>query len=109
MAKVRNGIDTPDYSTVEQKTREFLESLQKNEGPPLYTLTPNDARAVLSGLQSGTVQKLPAEIGSHTIQGGPSGEISIKIVRPHGSGTETLPAVIYIHGGGWVLGGFDTH
>jgi len=109
MAKVRNGIDTPDYSTVEQKTREFLESLQKNEGPPLYTLTPNDARAVLSGLQSGLVQKLPAEIGSHTIQGGPSGERSIKIVRPHGSGTETLPAVIYTHGGGWVLGGFDTH
>src|SRR5919112_291272 len=109
MAKVRNGIDTHDYSTVEQKTRGFLESLQKNEGPPLYNLTPNDARAVLSGLQSQPVQKLPAEIDDQTIQGGPTGEVSIKIVRPNGSGTETLPAVIYIHGGGWVLGGFDTH
>ena len=109
MAKVSNGIDTFDYSTVEQKTRGFLESLQKSGGPPLYTLTPNDARAVLSGLQSAPVQKPPAEIDSQTIQGGPNGEISIKIVRPHGSGNETLPAVVYFHGGGWVLGGFDTH
>jgi acetyl esterase len=109
MAKVRNGIDTPDYTTVEQKTREFLESLQKNEGPPLYTLTPNDARAVLSGLQSGPVQKPPAEIGNQTIEGGPNGEISIKIVKPNGSVSETLPVVMYFHGGGWVLGGFDTH
>ena len=54
-------------------------------------------------------KKPPAEIDSQTIQGGPNGEISIKIVRPHGSGNETLPAVVYFHGGGWVLGGFDTH
>jgi acetyl esterase len=109
MAKVSNGIDTMDYSKVEQKTRDFLESLRKNKGPPLYTLTPNDARAVLSGLQSDPVQKLPAEIGSQTIQGGPNGGLSIKTVRPPGSGSETLPAVVYFHGGGWVLGGFDTH
>jgi acetyl esterase len=109
MEKVSNGIDAFDYSTVEQKTRGFLESLQKSGGPPLYTLTPNDARAVLSGLQSGPIQKPPAEIDSHTIQGGPNGKLSIKIVRPHGSGNETLPAVVYFHGGGWVLGGFDTH
>jgi acetyl esterase len=109
MAKVRNGIDTFDYSTVERKTRGFLESLQKNGGPPLYTLTPDDARAVLSGLQSGPVQKLPAEMDNQTIQGGTNGELSIKIVRPPGGGAETLPAVVYFHGGGWVLGGFDTH
>lgn len=95
-----------DYSTVEQKTLRFLESLQ---GPPLYTLTPNDARAVLSGLQSKSVQKLPAEIDDHTIPNGHKGEIYIKIVRPPGSKNENLPVVMYFHGGGWVLGGFDTH
>jgi len=95
-----------DYSTVEQKTLKFLESLQ---GPPLYTLTPNDARAVLSGLQSKSVQKLPAEIDDHTIPNGPKGEIYIKIVRPPGRKNENLPVVMYFHGGGWVLGGFDTH
>jgi len=103
------AVHNYNYSTVERNTRIFLESLQKNAGPPLYTLTPNEARNVLSGLQSGEIQKLPAEIENKTIPGGPSGEISIQIVRPQGSRNETLPVVMYFHGGGWVLGGFDTH
>lgn len=36
-------------------------------------------------------------------------EISITIVRPQSNSNETLPVVMYFHGGGWVLGGFDTH
>ncbi|MGA9942496.1 MAG: alpha/beta hydrolase, partial [Nitrososphaeraceae archaeon] len=89
----------------------FLKSLQQNPGPPIYTLLPDQARAVLSGLQaSGTVQKLPAEIENRTIPGGPNAiEISITIVRPQSNCNETLPVVMYFHGGGWVLGGFDTH
>jgi acetyl esterase len=110
MVNVTNGVDTfYNYSTVEQKTRQFLESLQQNTGPPLYTLTPTEARAVLSNLQSSPVQKLHAEIEDQIILGGPNDELSIKIVRPHGSSNETLPVVMYFHGGGWILGDFDTH
>lgn len=98
-----------DYSTIENKTRLFLESLQKNSGPPLYTLTPSDARNVLSGLQGGEIEKLPVEIENKTIPGGPNSEISIQIVKPRGDVNETLPVLMYFHGGGWVLGGFDTH
>jgi acetyl esterase len=36
-------------------------------------------------------------------------EISITIVRPPDSSNQTLPVVMFFHGGGWVLGGFDTH
>ncbi len=95
-----------DYSTVEQNTLKFLKSLQ---GPPLYTLTPKDARAVLSGVQSNYDQIPPADVEDHTIPNGLDGEISLKIVRPRGSKNENLPIVMYFHGGGWVLGGFDTH
>ena len=98
-----------DYTGVEQNTRAFLETLQQNPGPPLYTLSPQQARAVLSGLQAGPVKKLSAEIENRTIPGGPTGEISIQIVRPPSSSNETLPVVMYFHGGGWVLGGADTH
>ena len=75
-------------------------------------MSPDKARAVLSGLQaSSSVQKLPADIENRTIPGGSPNatEISITIVRPPNSSNEILPVVMFIHGGGWVLGGFDTH
>ena len=103
------GMESSNYPTVENNTKLFLQKLQQSGGPPLYTLTPTEARNVLSGLQAGPIEKLPAEIVNKTIPGGPNGEISIQIVKPQGSGNETLPVVMYTHGGGWVLGGFDTH
>ena len=36
-------------------------------------------------------------------------DVSITIVRPPDSNNETLPGIMFFHGGGWVLGGFDTH
>ena len=104
-------MDKYNYSTVEQNTRLFLESLQNDAGPPLYALSPTDARDVLSSLQSNTEPlKLPAQIDNHTIPVGPKGKMLIQIVRPHEStSNETLPVVMYYHGGGWVLGGLDTH
>jgi acetyl esterase len=70
-----------------------------------------EARALLSNLQAAyPVEKLPADIESRTIPGGPNGQkVSIYVVRPQGNREKTLPVVIYTHGGGWVLGGFDTH
>src|SRR5919106_6196636 len=104
-----NGTTTHNYTGVEQKTRAFLETLQEQGGPPIYTLSPQEARAVLSNLQAaGSVAILPADIENRTIAGGPNGQISIQIIRPPSS-NETLPVVVYTHGGGWVLGGFDTH
>ena len=98
-----------NYTDIEQKTRAFLETLQGQGGPPIYTLSPKEARAVLSNLQaSKPVAMLPADIENRTIPGGPNGQISIQIIRPPSS-NETLPVVVYTHGGGWVLGGFDTH
>jgi acetyl esterase len=98
-----------NYADIEQKTRAFLETLQKEGGPPIYTLSPKEARAVLSNLQTAAaVAMLPTDIENRTIPGGPNGQISIHIVRPQGN-NKTLPVVMYFHGGGWVLAGFDTH
>jgi acetyl esterase len=104
-------VNTENFKGIENNTRAFLENIQKQGGPPIYTLSPQDARAVLSGLQANTpVKKLPADIENRTIPGGPNGtDISIQIVRPPNSSNDTLPVVMYFHGGGWVLGGFDTH
>ena len=99
------------YSELEQDARALLNNLQQQGGPPIYTLSPDKARGVLSGLQAGSpVQKLPADVENRTIPGGSnSKDVSITIVRPRNSSIEPLPVVIFTHGGGWVLGGFDTH
>ncbi len=93
---------------IESSARAFLDTLNASDGPQLYELSVKDARAVLTDAQAGPIDKLPADIEDHLIEGGPNGQVSIRIVRPEGS-KEALPVVIYMHGGGWVLGDKDTH
>lgn len=104
---------SPDSATVpavvlEPAAQAMAEALAAAGGPPLYTLSPMAARAVLDRAQAGEVAMPPAVVEPHAIPGGPDGEISIAVVRPaHTNGC--LPAVVYTHGGGWVLGNFATH
>ncbi len=91
---------------VERNTQAFLEVLAKGGGKPLETLSPADARAVLVGAQQGA--KLPAaDVSEKTIQvdGRP---LKLTIVRPAGA-KGVLPAFMFFHGGGWILGDFPTH
>ncbi len=75
--------------------------------PFLYELGPEGARKVLDDVQAKPVEKpnvedrwitVPAEVG----------DVQVRIVKP--VGTEgLLPTVLYVHGGGWVLGNAGTH
>ena len=93
---------------LEPATRTFVENVNKQGGTPIYELSPEDARKILSDLQAQEVAKLPIDIEDLTLPVGPGGQVSIRIIRPKGS-KEDLPVVMYFHGGGWVLGDKDTH
>ncbi|MBC7997373.1 MAG: alpha/beta hydrolase [Leptolyngbya sp.] len=103
--------------TIEPKTKEFLEKANSAKGPALYELSPEEARKVMDGLQGDIVQKSTANVEDRTIPGGPKGDVSFRIVRPESSkelkdaksSDQPLPVIIYIHGAGWVLGGWQTH
>lgn len=100
----------PRTQVLEGQTVAFLQALDAQGGPPVYKLTPAEARNALLSAQTGAdVIKEPAELEDRTISGGPTGAISLRVVRPHDSGSRTLPAILYIHGGGWVLGDKETH
>src|SRR5215469_7356881 len=92
--------------TLELHTQEFVDSLAG--APPIYTLSPADARSVLARAQSIPVGKPSAQTEDIALPVGPTGSVPIRVVRPVGA-TEVLPVVMYFHGGGWVLGDRDTH
>jgi acetyl esterase len=92
--------------TLELHTHQFIDSLAG--APPIYTLSPAEARSVLTRAQSIPVGKPSAEIEDITLPVGPTGSVPIRILRPKGT-AGVLPVVMYFHGGGWILGDRDTH
>ena len=81
-----------------------------NSTPPfLYQLTPEQGRKIAETVQTDPTPTLPeADVSDLTIDGGPTGTIRVRIVRPKGA-TGVLPVVLYVHGLGWVFGGPVTH
>ena len=75
--------------------------------PFLYELEPVAARKVLDDLQAAPIDKLPIDEEWITVPS-PVGDVRVRIVKPRGA-TGTLPVVVYMHGGGWVLGNAATH
>ena len=91
--------------TLEPAAQEIADAT--SEPPFLYELGPDGARKVLDDIQAAPIDKpevddtwivVPAEVG----------DVDVRIVKPVGA-TEPLPAVLYVHGGGWVLGNAMTH
>jgi acetyl esterase/lipase len=77
--------------------------------PPVIELSPADAREVLRQVQASVPVELPpAQIDDRAIPGGPTGEVSIRIVRPADT-TGVLPVVFHSRGGGWIPGDKDTY
>ncbi len=90
---------------LEPASQEFVEAT--STPPFLYELTPAEARKVLDDVQAAPINKpsvderwvtVPAEVG----------DVRVRIVRPPDS-VGTVPVILYMHGGGWVLGNADTH
>ncbi|MBS4759746.1 MAG: alpha/beta hydrolase [Clostridium sp.] len=91
------------------KTEEFISAVEKEADTPLYELTPEEAREFLIHLQEKTARVIDAEVFDRNIFTENAGNIEIRVVRPKNSKDKTLPVILYIHGGGWIMGGPRTH
>jgi len=90
---------------LEPASQAFVEA---TANPPfLYELTPAEARAVLDDVQAAPIDKLPVEDSWITVPA-EVGDVRVRIVRPPGV-AGPLPVILYMHGGGWVLGNAGTH
>src|SRR6516164_1470787 len=75
--------------------------------PFLYDMAPADARKVLEDAQSGPVSKLPVDEEWITVPA-QVGDARVRIIKPQGA-AGALPVIVYMHGGGWILGNAATH
>ena len=75
--------------------------------PFLYQLGAEGARKVLDDLQAAPIAKPDVDEEWITVPAA-VGDVQVRIVKPVGS-TGLLPTILYIHGGGWVIGNAATH
>ena len=90
---------------LERASQEFVDATAT---PPfIYELTPADARKVLDDVQAAPIDKLDVDDRWITVAA-EVGDVRVRIVRPPDA-AGPLPVILYMHGGGWVLGNADTH
>lgn len=97
-----------DDGSLSTDTKRFLHALNASGGPAIESLPPVEARKVLVNAQGSVEVDLSGiDEYEHTINTD-GYTLKLNIVKPKGT-TTALPAFIFIHGGGWVLGDFPTH
>jgi acetyl esterase len=90
---------------LEKAAQDFADATA--QPPQLYELTPDAARTVLDDVQAAPIGKLPAADEWVTVPAS-VGDVRVRLVRPMGA-AGPLPAVLYMHGGGWILGNAASH
>ncbi len=96
----------PHNISLEPAAQAFVDAT--SEPPFLYQLTPEEGRKAVDGVQDQEIFKPAIDEEWIEIEGGPTGTVKARIVKPAGS-TETLPVILYTHGAGWVFGDAHTH
>jgi acetyl esterase/lipase len=93
---------------LEPAAQEIADNTSK---PPfLYELGPDGARKVLDDIQAAPIDKPDVDEKwiSIPVDAKAVGDVRVRIVKPLGA-SGALPAVVYMHGGGWILGNAGTH
>lgn len=101
----------PDDSLLDPDTADLLELAAAQPVPPAYALSVEGARARLETLFA-DAEGAPVETVEEFPLDGPGGDIPVRLYRPEGSAISReglVPGLVFYHGGGWTVGGLDTH
>ena len=93
------------------QARALMDLMIERGVPPTHTLTPAEARRLYRERRSFTQPEPPQVATVRELKApGPHGDIPLRLYRPLGSAVgDVLPALVYYHGGGWVIGDLETH
>jgi acetyl esterase/lipase len=90
---------------LEQSARELTEAIA--QGPALSDVSLADARKAVETAQSAPIP-VPDIDESWVTLSSAFGDFKVRVIRPPGS-KGPLPVILYLHGGGWILGSWITH
>lgn len=97
--------------TLDPEVETLLELIRKSGGRPFELLTPEEARAAYAAGRD--VLQPPAEdVASVRDVKVPTqhGDLQLRIYRGIGAlADERLPCLVFLHGGGWVIGNLESH
>jgi acetyl esterase len=96
---------------LDPQAQAVIELVAKSGRPAYHTLSPKDARQLFLETRPASTPT-PPQIGAvrNVVAETPQGAIPLRVYRPAGVSEATaLPAYVYFHGGGWVIGDLETH
>lgn len=97
-----------DGRTLDGRTQWLLQLLARSGQPPVEQTTVIEARANYDTfmLEMGGRPAPIGEMVDRTIDG-PAGRLRVRLYRPASAVARLLPAILYFHGGGWVMGSLE--
>lgn len=90
---------------LDPEIKTIVDAWNRSGIPGFNTMTPQEARRTHAQLERPpSAISLPSVRDRHIP--GPGGDLRVRIYRPEGEAP--LPALVYFHGGGWVMGSIET-
>ncbi len=91
--------------TLEPAAQDFANATAKP--PLLYELGVEGARKLLDDVQAAPIDKLDVDETWITVAAS-VGSVQVRVLKPNDA-DEMIPTILYMHGGGWILGNAGTH
>ncbi len=98
--------------TLDRDAERVLEMVRLSGRPPYETLSAPEARELYLAAREVLAPDPPpvAEVREVSATGPTGAAIPLRLYRGATTASgDTLPALVYFHGGGWVIGNLDTH
>ena len=94
-------------TALDPQAKAAIDLVIKSGRPPYHRLSPKEARQMFRDTRPASTPPAP-EIGAVTELSAEG--IPVRLYRPKGVPASTpLPALVFFHGGGWVIGDLETH
>ena len=114
-ARNRNVTASESPHMLDPDARALLDLMLEKQIPPVHTVNPVEARAAYVARRYAT-QRDPTPVAlvrnqtlSYTERSGARVDVPLRVYRPSQADATRAAALVYFHGGGWVIGDLDTH